>query len=209
MGTGSAAKKFVSDGKGGVKAVAAAPKADGGSKKAPAPEPSRPAPKRSASAGAQQGGKKLTYEARMRQLVPIERVRRKVAATILRFKNLSEELATWTNAADLNNEAKSVLTALEELEEVAAKMPDDFEPTRERKARESHLKAGVPVKIRAKVADSYKGIIGGEDDEVTDVELTVIDIVKGRVACKAPDGSKVFIPRGHLQVQETDEDEES
>lgn len=198
------APKFVSDGKGGIKKSGEAPKPKVVEKpKTAAPKPEAHKPKEKPKTEAQPtSGKKLTYEARMRQLPQIERIRRKLASTILRFENLHEELVTWKNAADLNNEAKTVRGALDEMLDVAKSMPDDFKPERDRKARESHLQPGVKVTIREKVAESYEGVIE------TDAELEVLDIRKGRVVCKTAEGEKVFIPRGHLRVVDGEEDDE-
>lgn len=198
MASATATKtKFVDDGKGNLKKV------EGGKVDAPPPAPKKKRAAAATSAPQVVGAKKETYEARMRKLKPIDRVRRKCASTILRFKNLTDEIREWRNAPQLSAAAAVVLEALNELEKTAKTMPDGFAPERDRKTRESHLQAGTKVRIRQKKAADYEGVIDS-------AELEVIEVRKGRVVCKCDDGAKVFIPRGHLEVvgQEPDDDED-
>lgn len=232
------ANKFATDGKGGLKKAettekpkleikqsggttgpkaasesspAVAVMADAAKAEATVHEAVHGTPKRPASNG--ETAKKLTYDARMRKLAPVVRLRAKLRATILRFGNVAEEVGSWKNAPDLAREARAVLEALESMGDVAKSMPDAFAPERDRRAPAGRVLAkGTLVWIREKVAETYQGIVCNEDGDATEIELTVLDVVKGRVACRAPDGSKVFIPRGHLTVtagaDAEDEDEE-
>lgn len=74
--------------------------------------------------------KTATYEARMRQLAPIVRLRRKLEATAKRFSNVAREVKRWTNAPELAEKAASVEVTIATLVADAAALPDTFVPER-------------------------------------------------------------------------------
>ncbi len=139
---------------------------------------------------------KETYQLRMRQMKPHQRVASKVVATIDRFRHIVDDVASWTNAGPLSASAKVAFKAIEEFRDALQKLPADFEAERPRKAASSGLVVGMKMNLREKHYAAYEGFIAPKDRK----NLEVISIVKGRIGCKTASGEKVHIPRGHLEI---------
>lgn len=151
-----------------------------------------------------------TYQERMRQLKPHERVQTKLHSTVERFQFILAEVSTWKNqdpkkpgelspdVAEIVNGAKVAMAALEELTENVDALPKDFAADKPRKTPTVSLEVGTRVNLREKFSSTYEGIIDGKDR----LKLEVLGVRKGRVVCKTQGGEKVLLPRGHVELTE-------
>lgn len=140
------------------------------------------------------GAKATTYEARMRALAPVVRIRRKLEATALRFSNIASEVKRWKNAPDLGETASKVETTLAAMLADAATMPDSFRPERERKRSSRQLTSGTKVVLREKAAAKYAGIF----EQEAGTTLEVVSVTRAHVSVKTAAGTLVVLPRAHV-----------
>lgn len=138
--------------------------------------------------------KKPTYEARMRALAPVARLRRKLESNERRVVKLAREVRRWANAPELRDAATAVTTALTAMLAVATALPDDFKPERERKGSKRQVSIGMKVTLREKVSAKYDGILGGEERK----DLEVVALTAKHVSVKTSAGALVVLPRAHV-----------
>lgn len=137
---------------------------------------------------------KPTYQARMRALAPVVRLRKKLEATAKRFSKIANEVKRWRNAPDLREKASTVEATLAAMVGDAASLPDAFEPERERKGSARHLAAGAEVVLREKVAAKYSDLLETEPGAT----LEVVAVTRGHVSVRTTAGALVVLPRAHV-----------
>jgi hypothetical protein len=136
-----------------------------------------------------------TYEARMRALAPVVRLRKKLTANVTRLSKLSREVQRWANApAELRDAATTVTTALAAMLTVATGLPDDFTPERGRKGSARQLTVGTKVTLREKAIEPYADVIAPEER----ASLEVASIGRTHVSVKTAAGALVVLPRNHV-----------
>ncbi|MBS2014025.1 MAG: hypothetical protein JST00_14140 [Deltaproteobacteria bacterium] len=137
---------------------------------------------------------KPTYEARMRALAPVVRLRKKLEATAKRFSKIANEVKRWRNAPDLGAKASTVEATLAAMLGGAATLPDAFEPERERKGSARQLAAGAEVVLREKVAAKYAGLLETEPG----ASLEVVAVTRGHVSVRTTAGALVVLRRAQI-----------
>lgn len=137
---------------------------------------------------------KPTYEARMRALAPVVRLRKKLEATAKRFSKIANEVKRWRNTPELGEKASTVEAMLAAMVGDAATLPDAFEPERERKGSARQLVAGAEVILRERVAAKYAGLL--ETDQGASLE--VVAVTRGHVSVRTTAGAPVVLPRAHV-----------
>lgn len=140
-----------------------------------------------------------TYEARMRALAPVVRLRKKLEANAKRLSKVSEEALSWANApSELREAATSATTALAALIAVAMALPDDFKPEGIRNGSARHLAPGSKVTIRENVSTKYDGILEPEERST----LEVVSVSSGKharvVSVRTASGLRLVLPRAHV-----------
>ncbi len=146
--------------------------------------------------------KPTTYEARMRALAPVVRLRRKLEANVKRLSKIANEVSQWQNASELRDAATSVTTALAAMMGIATALPHDFKPARVGNAGSRQLVPGSKAGLRPKVAAKYEGILEPDERE----NLEIVSIARGGlVSVKTVRGARVVLPRAHIAKRATDE----
>jgi hypothetical protein len=139
--------------------------------------------------------KPTTYEARMRALAPVMRLRKKLTANVTRLSKVAREVQRWANGpAELRDAATTVTTALAAMLTVATGLPDDFMPERERKGSARQLTVGTKVTLREKAIERYADVIAPEDRAT----LEVASIGRTHVFVKTAAGALVVLPRNQV-----------
>lgn len=118
----------------------------------------------------------------------------------------STEMDGWIDDADLNaakahaDQAYTLLcTAAQLLEDKGT----DFKPTADkaRGARSRKLTKGTIVRMREKQRSSYEDLLTTAEMD----NLTVQDHRGSKIVLLTPDGGRLFLPRGHIELKDDDE----